>query len=77
VAQLECQIGGEWIPVRRYDCSHGFLHVHPRPWQPERDRQDQVPVLSLNDGLTHALGDLVDHYEKYRARAERAILEGR
>ena len=46
---------GEWESIRRYDCSHGHVHVHTfRDGQP--DRVDTVPGTAFKDGLGLPVG---------------------
>ena len=68
--QLECEIGGRWVPVRRYDSAHGFFHVHPVPWDEARDRQVLVGVAGPKDALSLAINDLKANWERYRAACE-------
>lgn len=73
VANLECEIGGQWSPARRYDCAGDDFHYHPRPWDTEDDPHVSVPVGDLGRGLQLATVDLMQRWQEYRAELERAM----
>jgi len=67
VVQLECQFDGEWVPVVRYDTHHGFAHrdlLHPFAAPTKRE----MAVRDYNEGLTFAIRDLRENWERYRRR---------
>ena len=67
VVQLECRFNGKWVPVVRYDTHHGFAHrdlMHPFATATKTD----MAVRDYNDGLTFAIEDLKENWEKYRRR---------
>ena len=71
MVNLECQIGGRWVSVRRYD-SHVHYHVHMYPWDESRDHRLAVPPGpgGLAGALTEAIRDIKANWEQYRAEAE-------
>jgi hypothetical protein len=71
LVQLECLIGGVWLPVRRYDTHHG-LHVHTAPWDDKLDRRVPMPNVPLKDALNLAIDDIKVNRERYRAACKRA-----
>lgn len=77
MVQLECEIGGEFKPCRRYDTEHGVLHVHPEAWTRHPNVREIVPVTTLSAALTRALDDLIANYPAYRAHLEARFTEGR
>ena len=69
VVQLECFLQSEWIPIVRYDTAHGFAHrdlLHPL----HPAEKKEMPVKDFNAGLTFAMQDLAENWEKYRERYE-------
>ena len=70
MVSLECQIGGHWVPARRYD-THVSYHVHMFPWVEARDRRIPVPTGgSLNNALNAAIDDIKANWERLRAACE-------
>lgn len=68
VIQYEANFGDEeeWHPIVRYDCSHGFFHrdrLHPDG----RQDKEELFFSSLAEGLSYAVQDIKDHWERYRA----------
>jgi hypothetical protein len=65
--QLETLAGGEWVPVVRYDTSHGFAH---RDLLDRRGQVTKTPLFNqdLNDALTFAENDLKANWISYRER---------
>ena len=65
--QLETLVGGEWMPVVRYDTAHGFVH---RDLLDRRGHSIKTPLFNqdLNDALTFAEGDLKTNWLSYRER---------
>ena len=67
-------IGTTWHEVVRYDCAHGYLHLH-RFWLP-KDRQSRPlenpknPLPPYDDALTRAEEDLADNWSAYRSKME-------
>ncbi len=69
VVQLECRFNDHWTPVVRYDTYHGFAHrdlLHPIG----EPTKTEMSVHSYNEGLTFAIKDLTEKWEKYRRRYE-------
>jgi hypothetical protein len=73
VAQLECEVGGDWLQCRRYDSAHGFFHVHPKPWDTAQDRQVPVESGDLRHGINLAIADLKANWTRYRQELEAAV----
>ena len=65
MVQLEVEVEGEWRPVVRYDCSHGFVH---RDNYNLRGRQKKTELnLGYEEVLTVADEDIDDNWERYRS----------
>jgi RNA-splicing ligase RtcB len=69
--QLEVFIEGEWHPVIRYDCAHGYAHVDRYNIHGET-RKEEI-LLAFAEALTAAEEDLEQNWKVYRER----FLEGR
>lgn len=70
MVQLEVRVAGEWRPVVRYDCAHGFAHRDRYNWE-GRQLKDAL-AMGFDAALTFADEDLDDHWPAYRRR----FLEG-
>ena len=66
LVQLEVKDQGEWRPVIRYDCAHGYAHCDRFTRKGERHKE-RLP-LSYEEALTHAQQDLRRNWERYRER---------
>ena len=67
VYQYESYISGEWHPIVRYDCSHGFFHRDVM--KPNGDKEKSLIELdSLKSASKYAEQDLKDRWEWYRER---------
>ena len=64
--QLETLIGERWIPVRRYDTAHGYVHVHSAPWDDSRDRRSAVEHGGLKSAVTLAIQEIKENWPRYR-----------
>lgn len=73
--QLECWIDDKWRNVRRYDTSHGYLHVHLRPWDKPRDKRRRL-TGGLKEALQIAIEDLKSNWQQYREVCVTATVEG-
>lgn len=73
MVQFEAEIDGRWVQVRRYDSSHGYFHVHSKPWDKDADTRSHVQVSDLKQGLDLASNDLKQHWECYRDSCEAEI----
>ncbi len=69
--QLEVFTEGEWHPVIRYDCAHGYAHVDRYNIHGET-RKEEI-LLTLAEALTAAEEDLEQNWKAYRER----FLKGR
>jgi hypothetical protein len=65
--QYETFLNGEWIPVVRYDTSHGFAH---RDLMDRKGQTRKTPlfIADMTDALTFAESDIRDNWEIYRER---------
>ncbi len=66
MVQLEVLVEGEWRPVVRYDCAHGYAHRDRYNLRGERQKEDLA--MSFEEALTFADEDLDDQWETYRER---------
>jgi hypothetical protein len=67
VVQYESFLNNKWIPIIRYDCSHGFFHrdvMHP---DGEKEKQT-IEITTLKDALNYAEQDIKDRWEFYKER---------
>lgn len=67
VVQYESFINNKWVPVIRYDCSHGFFHrdvVYPGG---EKEKLS-INITNLEDALNYAEQDIKDRWEFYKER---------
>jgi hypothetical protein len=76
MVQLECWIDQSWEQVRRYDTSHGYLHLHTEPWSEERDRREPVRG-GLKEALTRIIAEFKANWERHRSACEAALRERR
>ena len=70
VVQLEVEVGGEWKPVVRYDCTHSFVHrdCYNLSGAQRKEKLD----LSYEEALTFADEDIDENWE----RDQRIFLHG-
>jgi hypothetical protein len=67
VYQYESFIDGKWLPVVRYDCSHGFFHRDIL--LPGGDKQKQVIAIdNLKTASVYAEQDIKDRWAWYKER---------
>ena len=71
--QYETFINGKWLPVVRYDTSHGFVHRDLLNMRHEK-RKTPLFITDRNDALTFAENDIKDNWELYK---ERFVREGK
>ena len=67
VVQYETQIKGQWKPVIRYDCAHGFFHrdiILPNGTKEKK----AIAINDLETALSYAEQDIKDHWEIYREK---------
>ncbi len=72
VVQYESFIQNKWMPIVRYDCSHGFFHrdvLHPNG---EKEKH-AIVIDSLEAALNYAEQDIKDRWEFYKERFVRRI----
>jgi hypothetical protein len=63
--QYETNIGGQWLPVVRYDTAHGFFHrdvMHPG----KRQEKIYIKVKDYNEALTFARNDIKKNWQIYK-----------
>jgi hypothetical protein len=68
MVNLECEIAGRWVSVRRYDCHMGY-HVHTAPWDESLDRRvvvttERCLAAALNDPRRRSWEDAMDRKEQ-------------
>jgi hypothetical protein len=56
---------GNWMPVIRYDCAHGFFHRDVLSPKGEKEKQ-VIAIDNLRDALSYAEQDLKDSWEWYK-----------
>jgi hypothetical protein len=67
VFQYESFIVGNWHPIVRYDCAHGFFHRDIM--KPNGDKEKQaIEIPNLKDASKYAEQDLKDRWEWYREK---------
>ncbi|HEY1872654.1 MAG TPA: hypothetical protein VGG71_16450 [Chitinophagaceae bacterium] len=59
VVQYESLINGKWMPIVRYDCSHGFFHRDVLYPGGEKEKQT-ITIANLEDALNYAEQDIKD-----------------
>lgn len=64
MVQLEVFVQGEWKPVIRYDCAHGYAHCDRFNLQGDQVKEDMG--MSYEEALTFADDDIDDRWETYR-----------
>ncbi len=65
MAQYEFKIKKDWIPVIRYDTSHGFAHCDKL--YPDKTKKKIILHLkNWNKALTFAICDLKNNWEIYK-----------
>lgn len=67
VYQYETYLDDKWIPIVRYDCSHGFFHRDII--KPNGDKEKQIiEIDNLKNASKYAEQDLRDRWEWYKER---------
>ena len=67
VVQYESFLNNKWIPIIRYDCSHGFFHRDVMRPDGEKEKQT-IQITVLQDALNYAEQDIKDRWEFYKER---------
>lgn len=67
LVQYETYSNPIWIPIVRYDCSHGFFHRDIMFPNGEQEKQT-IAIEKLDDGLSYAEQELKDRWEWYKQR---------
>ena len=72
VVQYEAKLGGEWHPIVRYDCSHGFFH---RDVLFPDGKKEKYPleIPDLKTALLYAEQDIKDRWKWYKSRYKRRM----
>lgn len=63
--QLEIEVGGKWMAIRRYDTAHGFIHcdiIHADG----RIEKQPIPAANFNEALTIAEHELRQFWKIHR-----------
>jgi len=65
--QYETRVGGNWLPVVRYDTRHGFAH---RDVLDSKGNKRKTPIFarSYNEALTYAEYDIRSNWNLYKQR---------
>lgn len=73
--QFECRLGDseEWTAIRRYDCSHGVVHVHVLRADGSERRVESRGAVPFNEGLHMAGTELRENWERYRREYEEGL----
>lgn len=64
MVQFEVLVQGEWKPVVRYDCAHGYAHRDRFNLKGEQGKEDLK--MSYADALTFADDDIDNQWETYQ-----------
>lgn len=67
VIQYESFINNRWIPIVRYDCSHGYFHRDIMKPNGEKEKKE-ITIDNLKSASKYAEQDLKDRWEWYRER---------
>jgi hypothetical protein len=67
VFQYESFISNRWIPIVRYDCSHGYFHRDIMRPNGEKEKKE-ITIDNLKSASKYAEQDLKDRWEWYRER---------
>ena len=72
VVQYEAKFSGEWHPIVRYDCSHGFLH---RDVMFPGGKKEKYPIdiPDLKTALLYSEQDIKDRWKWYKDRYRRRL----
>lgn len=66
VAQYETRIEGKWMPVVRYNTSHGIFHRNMYFFGSKRQIKKFLSNPNLNKALSDAIKDLRDNLPTYK-----------
>lgn len=67
VYQYETFINGNWMPIVRYDCAHGFFHRDILKPNGDKEKQE-IEIDNLKNASKYAEQDLKDRWEWYKDR---------
>ena len=70
--QYETLHQAKWIPIVRYDCSHGFFHRDVLLPSGGKEKE-AIAIERLEDALSYAEQDLRDRWESYKQRYMRRM----
>jgi hypothetical protein len=65
--QYETLYYNKWIPIVRYDCSHGYFHrdfIYPKG----NKEKYTIAIKNLEDALLYAEQDLKDRWKLYKQK---------
>lgn len=65
VVQLEVELGGQWVPVIRYDMAHGWTHMDI--YETRSRKRKEFLDLSPAEAMTLADEDIKENWDKYQA----------
>lgn len=68
VIQLEQWNDVQWIPIARYDCSHGQLHIDILHQDGSKEKRF-LSETNLNQAVTQAIEDLKRNWTVYLRRS--------
>lgn len=65
--QYETKVEGKWLPVVRYNTSHGFAH---RDLMDRRGKEQKMPLFThdYNEALTFVEHDVKTNWKAYKER---------
>ena len=72
VVQFETRIKEKWVPIVRYDCSHGYFHRDTMTPKGEKTKQ-LIPIINLKDAVTYAEQDIKDRWEWYKEKFKKGL----
>ena len=67
VVQFESLINGNWMPIIRYDCAHGFFHRDVILPNGEKEKE-AIAIINLKDAFYYAEQDIKDRWQFYKER---------
>ena len=72
VVQYETRVSGKWLPVVRYDTTHGFAH---RDVLDRKGNKRKTPIFArnYNEALTYAEYDIRSNWKLYKQRFTEGI----
>jgi len=63
--QLEIEVEGKWMAIRRYDTAHGFFHCDTIHADGQTEKQP-IPAVNFNEALSIAEHELRQFWKIHR-----------